>query len=845
MNKLFLLLIAFFVINNAMGQWATLITGTSKNLNDTYFVNSNTGYAVGDSGAIIKTTNGGVNWTAQNSNVLAKLSSVFFTDTANGYIVGDSSVLLKTTNGGLNWVKQPLGLPVNISFNSIYFTNDSSGYITSKSFETISNSSLILRTTNKWLNWVIDTFGVGVTSSIYFSSKDTGYLAGNCIRKTTNAGMDWQSESFNNIDLNSVTHNMYNDTIVAAGDSGKIVYGLPTSNIFSVFNPGTTANLNCITYDSYYHKYFVVGDNGSIFINYDLNPITNWTSVNSGVTCNLNCVSTIDQTNYSNVIVGDSGTILKTTNSGVSWVIINSGVVNNLYSIAGNHGPSERSYIVGDSGMILRLYNNTVSHIQTGLTNKKLNYICYNGTYFTELGYYVVGEKGIIIKATNNFQNCTLQNVDSTIDLYYIHFYNANSTPTTSGFACGFDHARNESVILYTLNGGTNWYKNYTGFTTRIKGASDQDEYIAGEEGTILFAPQENYPVSYNFKYWVHHNSLPYAQSLGSVFFTSNNVGYAINRNSNLFKTTDGGKNWNLISLSNIRSIFFTNPLTGYAVGINGKIVRTVNAGVNWMNQASGTSYDLNKVYFPNENVGYAVGKNGTIVKTWIVTVNSPSICPGDTAILIAGGNGINYIWSNGDTGSSISVSPTSTTTYTVTGYSSDGFTDTEVAVVTVIQQANITVTIDNPFINQGQSANLCASGGVSYTWNTGQNTPCITVSPSVTTTYTVTGVDECGFTDSASAVVTIVATNIDEDIYKENYTFLLYPLPANDKIIIESSQILRGNLFVYNVSGLELLRQQINDSKTQINLSNLASGIYFVKLITDKAIEVRKIIKE
>ena len=39
-------------------------------------------------------------------------------------------------------------------------------------------------------------------------------------------------------------------------------------------------------------------------------------------------------------------------------------------------------------------------------------------------------------------------------------------------------------------------------------------------------------------------------------------------------------------------------------------------------------------------------------------------------------------------------------------------------------------------------------------------------------------------------------------------------------------------------------MKQQIKDNKTQINISNLESGVYYLKLITDKKVTVRKIIK-
>jgi hypothetical protein len=73
-----------------------------------------------------------------------------------------------------------------------------------------------------------------------------------------------------------------------------------------------------------------------------------------------------------------------------------------------------------------------------------------------------------------------------------------------------------------------------------------------------------------------------------------------------------------------------------------------------------------------------------------------------------------------------------------------------------------------------------------------------------------------------------------------------IYPIPALESISIEASLAIKGSILtILNVNGQELIRQQIKDSKTQIDIGNLTSGMYFVKLITDKTVEVRKIIKE
>ena len=59
-----------------------------------------TGYAVGDSGVILKTYDAGTNWLEQQSGTSLKLNKVYFIDLDFGFIVGDSGIILRTTTGG-------------------------------------------------------------------------------------------------------------------------------------------------------------------------------------------------------------------------------------------------------------------------------------------------------------------------------------------------------------------------------------------------------------------------------------------------------------------------------------------------------------------------------------------------------------------------------------------------------------------------------------------------------------------------------------------------------------------------------------------------------------------------
>jgi hypothetical protein len=142
------------------------------------------------------------------------------------------------------------------------------------------------------------------------------------------------------------------------------------------------------------------------------------------------------------------------------------------------------------------------------------------------------------------------------------------------------------------------------------------------------------------------------------------------------------------------------------------------------------------------------VGMNGTTALAFMsktvsvicaniyISNSSPTICAGSSAVLSATGAS-SYSWSTGSPFSSIVVSPTATTCYTVWGYS-NGCVVNAATCVTVMPSVNISGNLN---ICAGQSTTLFASGSSSYTWWPGnQNSSSIVVSPTATTCYFVQG---------------------------------------------------------------------------------------------------------
>ena len=70
-------------------------------MNDIKFIGPNLGWAVGNEGTILHTTDGGETWEYQESGTTADLFSISFVDENHGWICGDSSIILHTNNGGL------------------------------------------------------------------------------------------------------------------------------------------------------------------------------------------------------------------------------------------------------------------------------------------------------------------------------------------------------------------------------------------------------------------------------------------------------------------------------------------------------------------------------------------------------------------------------------------------------------------------------------------------------------------------------------------------------------------------------------------------------------------------
>ncbi|GIV40885.1 MAG: hypothetical protein KatS3mg034_0195 [Vicingaceae bacterium] len=146
------------------------------------------------------------------------------------------------------------------------------------------------------------------------------------------------------------------------------------------------------------------------------------------------------------------------------------------------------------------------------------------------------------------------------------------------------------------------------------------------------------------------------------------------------------------------------------------------------------------------------------------ITPSNPAICAGQSVTLTANvsPSGGTFSWSpGGQTTQSITVSPASTTTYTVT-YNLNGCVTTSSTTITVNPLPSPTASSNSP-ICAGQTLNLSATGGVSYSWtgpngfsSNSQNPAIPNASTAASGTYTVTVTDANGCSNTATTNVTV-----------------------------------------------------------------------------------------
>jgi photosystem II stability/assembly factor-like uncharacterized protein len=305
-----------------------------------------------------------------------------------------------------------------------------------------------------------------------------------------------------------------------------------------------------------------------------------WSAADSGTTNNLNGAYLLDSGIA--FVVGDAGTILKSTDAGVTWALLQSGTTNILHEVYffdGNQG-----VVVGDQGLILRttdggeMWQSVASGVEDALRS----------VFFSGPTGICGGDSQTILYSTDSGASWQI----SQSGFFGGGFSGAHMLTPSVGFVAG-QNSIFQPLVGATTDGGVNWGFDAFYFDKNEGGGTD-----------VRFLDVNTGVVS----------------------------GFVFDGRGAIARTTDGGVNWSTLFFDQpIQGLDFPQMTSGFGVGWGGRILHTTNMAVTWTDQTSGTSANLNDVSFASDALrGIAVGDSGTIL--WTASGGGPAPTPTPTS---------------------------------------------------------------------------------------------------------------------------------------------------------------------------------------------------------------------
>ncbi len=723
-------------------------------------------------GGIYRTTNGGTNWSVVSGINAYDLE---FKPGDPNTVYASGAYFYLSTNGGASFVQITSGIATTGSNRmAIAVTTNSTGANYVYALASASSSSSLLgvyRSTNS-----------GVTFSLM---ANTPNMLGNSCAGTSAGGQGWYDLAIAASPLNA-------DEVVIGGvnhwrsmNGGVNWTNIGCWNSIGASPPFVHADVHELEYNA----------NGVLY------------SANDGGVCEYNGTAWIDRTGNQNI-----SQIYRIGISSLSpnlWITGHQDNGSNIYN-----GVTYSARYGGD-GMDCFVDRTNNSNIFASSQNGGLVRSTNGGTSWFSANTGITGTPAWLCPWKQNPQNANFiyagyNTIWSSSNLGVSWTSLAPITPT-AGSIIEFAIAPTNSLVMYVLkssgvfltqNGGTSW-TNITGIIPVGSGVPNYVVVDATDPNTAWVtlsgysAANKVFMTTNAGANWTNVTAnLPNLPANCIVYEPGTNDRIYVGMDVGVYYKDNSGPNWTLYNTGLPNTVIFDLEISPAAPGkiraaTYGRgvyevdvVACAVNPTVSVINQticpggtatlsASGASVyawsngsssasivvspSVNSVYTVTGSVGACsdtktVSVTVTPAPSISITSNPVAICGGGSTTLTASGAS-SYTWNTGSNAVSIVVSPSINTSYTVVG--SNGVCSS-FALKTVSISSNPTITANNQTVCIGGTAILSPSGAITYTWNTGANTPTIAVSPSVNTVYTVSGSNAAGCSSTKTINVTI-----------------------------------------------------------------------------------------
>jgi PKD repeat protein len=305
----------------------------------------------------------------------------------------------------------------------------------------------------------------------------------------------------------------------------------------------------------------------------------------------------------------------------------------------------------------------------------------------------------------------------------------------------------------------------------------------------------------------------------------------------NIFLSLDGGNTYPITLATNRAN----NGSTTITVPNN-----PTNTGRIMVRGAGNIFYDLNNGVIkinPASNIApvssFSVASGNKCTGSSIVLNDQSANTPTSWAWSATSSTGVTFSNANAQN-PTVTFANAGTYTLSLIATNSIG-SNTSTQVLTI--NATPAVSVNSASICTGESVVLAASGASSYQWSNTATTSSITVSPTATTSYTVTGTSNSCSAAQVAIVHVDLCTSMDELSSNE---FVIYPNPTSGIFSIELDKNTgKVNLEIFDAIGKLVIQKTDVVSGTAISLESFAKGIYTVRISHEGTYKVIRVIKQ
>lgn len=646
-------------------NWAYFPGATAQQPNSMSFFNGDTGLAVGNSGTISRTTDGGVSWALIAGSPLAGNLYAVSThaDSATAVVCGDSGIIGRTADYGATWTIVPSG-----TSSSLHGLTDDGRNYSEDLIVAVGDDGIILRSTDDGMSWSAQTSGTAAQlQSVTFFNPDTGVVTGGgLILRTDNGGTTWipsgmipksAVRSPGMAAISTTRSNIKAGSCVVAGSGGSLQRSTNFGMTWVVAQSGTNEDLNAVTVAG--GVFHVAGNNGTMLLSA---TGEDWISVDSRTSDDIVTAAVKEKgVQFTDVAVGTASARFGVHTPSSSYYVLAAGedyCAGTSRSIA---------WTGGDPGdlVTLKLYNTVSKSIVITITDSAAN----DGSYLWQIppitpdgsyAIYIEGGSplGWAYGPELNISHCapaggsvvrgfvTEENsgVGATASIK-----NAPSAPMKVGDPIrGVDVSLGKKPSSVSFNGVTDSTGAFE-FT-----GVEQGEYeltVTPLPGAVVAFPAE---ITYSFTVGASDTldamnfrlalTPPDAQwypvetgttvTLLGVQDCGGASAVAVGDSGTILYSDDGGATWNPAFIADTVSSFRTSsmgagsPVNGVrvsccpctsksiAVGGGGTVYVSTDAGAQWTPSFSGTSVDLNAVDIFDDGTAVAVGDDNTILRS-------------------------------------------------------------------------------------------------------------------------------------------------------------------------------------------------------------------------------------